>query len=84
MEDEARRLWKARVEDYLVWLPFPSTRDQILDRVRTFGLPPSDIYAAILTLPAGTYASAWEVAEHANRPPHYREYLDVCGGPPVP
>ena len=84
MEDETRHLWDSRVEDYLVWLPFPATRDQILDRLRWFGLPPSDIYAAMLELPAGTYNSPREVAQQIERKAHYREQLDRQGSIPSP
>ncbi|TAK29523.1 MAG: DUF2795 domain-containing protein [Chloroflexota bacterium] len=84
MEDAAGQLWESRVGDYLVWLSFPATRQEILDRLRQLGLPPSDIYAAILALPEATYDSPREVARHVRRPPHYREQVDTRGVLPRP
>ena len=84
MNEREDLLWLSRVEDYLVWQPFPATRRQVIDRVTALGLPPSDVYGALLTLPEKVYHSPKEVVLAMRPVPHYGDLVDKLAPGEVP
>ena len=66
--------YRARALQYLAWLDFPATRQQILAHFARKNTP-MELYEDTLALPELTFASASEFADavleiHRQRPPH--------------
>ena len=66
--------YRARALQYLAWLDFPATRQQILAHFARKNTP-MELYEDTLALPERTFASASEFADavlevHRQRPPH--------------
>ncbi len=66
--------YRSRALQYLAWLDFPATRQQILAHFARKNTP-MELYEDTLALPERTFASASEFADavlehHRQRPPH--------------
>ena len=70
----SEQAYRARALQYLAWLDFPATRQQILAHFARKNTP-MELYEDTLALPEHTFASPGEFADavlavHRQRPPH--------------
>ena len=68
------KAYRSRALQYLAWLDFPATRQQILAHFARKNTP-MELYEDTLALPERNFASAGEFADavlevHRQRPPH--------------
>ena len=70
----SEQAYRARALQYLAWLDFPATRQQIVAHLARKNTP-MELYEDALALPEQTFASPGEFADavleiHGRRPPH--------------